>query len=148
MFGRIDPHPGLLLRHLRAEADARFGALYYTGIMPIDLSLDHTGPMSATVKDNALLLEVLAGPDGLDPRQYGAAVAKPCREALKRDAAGLRIAVVEEGFAHPQALPQVDAIVREAAGRLRGLDAIVDTCRSRCTDSARRFGCRWRPRVR
>jgi amidase len=25
--------------------------------------------MTATVADNALLLEVLAGPDGLDPRQ-------------------------------------------------------------------------------
>ena len=25
--------------------------------------------MAATVADNALLLEVLAGPDGLDPRQ-------------------------------------------------------------------------------
>jgi hypothetical protein len=36
---------------------------------------------------------------------------------LKRDAAGLRLAAVEEGFAHPQALPQVDAIVRDAAQR-------------------------------
>ena len=85
--------------------------------MPIELSLDHTGRMTATVEDNALLLEVLAGPDGLDPRQYGGAVAKPRREALKRDAAGLRLAAVEEGFAHPQALPQVDAIVRDAAQR-------------------------------
>jgi amidase len=103
------------------------GLVPYTGIMPIELTLDHTGPMSATVEDNALLLEVLAGPDGLDPRQYGGAVAKPYREALGRGAAGLRIAVVEEGFGHPQSMPQVDRVVREAAERFKGLGAAVDT---------------------
>src|SRR5580692_8963014 len=41
----------------------------YCGIMSIDPTFDHTGPMTATVADNALLLEVLAGPDGIDPRQ-------------------------------------------------------------------------------
>src|ERR671928_1696634 len=55
------------------------GLVPYSGIMPIELTLDHTGPMTATVEDNALLLEVLAGPDGLDPRQYGGG-AKPHRE--------------------------------------------------------------------
>jgi amidase len=103
------------------------GLIPYTGIMPIELTLDHTGPMTATVEDNALLLEVLAGPDGLDPRQYGGAVAKPYREALGRGVARLRIAVIEEGFGHPQSVAQVDAIVREAAGRFRGLDATVET---------------------
>jgi amidase len=103
-----------------------WGLVPYTGIMPIELTLDHTGPMTATVEDNALLLEVLAGPDGLDPRQYGAA-AKPYREALGSGVAGLRIAVVEEGFGHAQSLPQVDAIVREAAQRLIGLGAAVET---------------------
>jgi amidase len=103
------------------------GLVPYTGIMPIELTLDHTGPMTATVEDNALLLEVLAGPDGLDPRQSTATTAKPYREALRRGSAGLRIAVVEEGFGHAQSLPQVDAIVRDAAQRFKGLDATVDT---------------------
>src|SRR5262249_25531021 len=103
------------------------GLVPYTGIMPIELTLDHVGPMTATVEDNALLLEVLAGPDGLDPRQYGDAIARPYREALGRGAAGLKIAVVEEGFGHPQSLPQVDAVVRAAAERYRGLGAAVET---------------------
>jgi amidase len=94
--------------------------------MPIELTLDHTGPMTATVEDNALLLEVLAGQDGLDPRQIGSP-SKPYREALGRGVDGLRIAVVDEGFGHEQSLPQVDAIVREAAERLKGLGATVDT---------------------
>ncbi len=51
------------------------GLVPYTGIMPIELTIDHTGPMTATVDDNALMLEVLAGPDGLDPRQHRRAVA-------------------------------------------------------------------------
>ena len=102
------------------------GLVPYTGIMPIELTLDHTGPMTSTVEDNALLLEVLAGPDGLDPRQY-AAQAKPYREALGKGAAGLKIAVVEEGFGHGQSLPQVDAVVREAAERFKGFGASVET---------------------
>src|SRR2546423_3278722 len=37
------------------------GLVPYTGVFPIENTLDHTGPMTATVADNALLLEVLAG---------------------------------------------------------------------------------------
>ena len=102
------------------------GLVPYTGIMPIETTLDHTGPMTATVEDNALLLEVLAGPDGLDPRQYGG-TAKPYREALGRGARGLRIGVVEEGFGWPQSMEESDQIVREAADRFRGLGAEVET---------------------
>jgi amidase len=103
-----------------------WGLVPYTGIMPIELTLDHTGPMTATVEDSALLLEVLAGPDGLDPRQAGMP-ARPYRDSLTGGAAGLRIAVVEEGFGHPQSLPQVDAVVHEAAQRFKGLGASVET---------------------
>ena len=46
------------------------GLVPYTGIMPIEIYVDHTGPMTASVADNALLLEVIAGPDSYDPRQY------------------------------------------------------------------------------
>jgi Asp-tRNA(Asn)/Glu-tRNA(Gln) amidotransferase A subunit family amidase len=38
--------------------------------MLIEIFLDHTGPMTRTASDNAVLLEVLAGNDGFDPRQY------------------------------------------------------------------------------
>ena len=101
------------------------GLVPYTGIMPIELTLDHTGPMTATVEDNALLLEVLAGPDGLDPRQYGGQ-SKPYRDAIGRGATGLRIAVVDEGFGHPNSVEASDAVVREAGERFRGLGATVE----------------------
>ena len=51
------------------------GLVPYTGVMPIEITLDHTGPMTRNVRDSALLLEVLAGPDGLDPRQGAPKVA-------------------------------------------------------------------------
>ena len=52
-----------------------------TGPTPIEATIDHAGPMTATVGDNALLLEVIAGADGLDPRQY-APVVHPYTESL------------------------------------------------------------------
>jgi amidase len=100
------------------------GLVPYSGIMPIELTLDHTGPMTATVEDNALLLEVIAGEDGLDPRQYGAR-SRPFRDAMRRGAKGLKIGVVEEGFGWPQSLEASDRLVREGADRLRGLGAEV-----------------------
>jgi amidase len=104
---------------------ATHGLVPYTGVMPIELTIDHTGPMSATVADNALLLEVLAGPDGLDPRQQGVE-ADRYTEALGRGAADLRIAVVPEGFGHGNSEPEVDAKVRQAADAFRSLGATVD----------------------
>jgi amidase len=41
-----------------------YGLVPYTGVMPIEFTLDHTEPMTRTVRDNALLLEVLTGPEG------------------------------------------------------------------------------------
>ena len=35
-----------------------YGLVPYTGIMPIEYTLDHTGPMARTVYDTALMLEV------------------------------------------------------------------------------------------
>jgi amidase len=101
------------------------GLVPYTGVMPIELTIDHTGPMTATVADNALLLEVLAGPDGLDPRQQGVP-AEDYTAALGRGAAGLRIAVVSEGFGHANSEPEVDAKVRQAADAFRNLGATLD----------------------
>ncbi|HUC17350.1 MAG TPA: amidase [Acetobacteraceae bacterium] len=103
---------------------ASWGLVPYTGVMPIESTIDHTGPMTATVADNALLLEVLAGADGLDPRQYAPEVA-PYTEALGKGMAGLRIGVVREGFGWPNSEPDVDAKVRAAGEIFARLGATV-----------------------
>ena len=46
-----------------------FGLVPYTGVMQYEPTLDHIGPITSTVHDNALLLEVIAGADGIDMRQ-------------------------------------------------------------------------------
>src|SRR5438128_2403651 len=102
-----------------------FGLVPYTGVMPIEVTIDHTGPMTANVRDNALLLEVLAGADGLDPRQ-GTPKVSNYTEALGGGVKGLRIGVVKEGFGHPSSEPDVDAKVRAGADLFRKLGATVD----------------------
>lgn len=103
---------------------ATHGLVPYTGIMPIEVTLDHTGPMTANVADNALLLEVLAGEDGLDPRQYAPQVAN-YTEALGKDVEGLKIGVVTEGFGLENSEKDVDAKVRVAAQHLAKMGATV-----------------------
>ena len=63
--------------------------------MPIELTIDHTGPMTANVSDNALMLEVLAGPDGLDPRQHTDRESQPYATLMKQGAARLKIGIVK-----------------------------------------------------
>jgi amidase len=103
---------------------ATHGLVPYTGVMPIELTLDHTGPITSNVADNALFLEVLAGPDGLDPRQMNITTA-PYTQTLNGGAKGLRIGVVREGFGHPNSEQDVDALVKKAAENFRKLGAVV-----------------------
>src|SRR5580692_5423348 len=100
------------------------GLVPYTGIMPIEIYVDHTGPITRNVRDNALLLEVLAGPDGYDPRQYDVKV-HPYSSLLEGGVQGMRIGVVTEGFQQANAEADVNAKVRDAASRLAALGAEV-----------------------
>jgi len=102
-----------------------WGLVPYTGVMPIETTIDHTGPMTRTVADNALLLEVLAGPDGLDPRQYAPKVSA-YTEALGMGCAGLKVGMVTESFGWPNSETDVDAKVKSAAGLLQKLGAAVE----------------------
>lgn len=101
-----------------------WGLVPYTGIMPIEATIDHAGPMTATVADNALLLDVIAGDDGLDPRQR-APIKGDYLAALDKGVVGLRIAMVIEGFGGETMQPGVARKVREGAERLAALGANV-----------------------
>ena len=101
------------------------GLVPYTGIMSMEATIDHTGPMTANVRDNALLLEVIAGPDGIDGRQKNVQPEK-YSAALQSGVKGLRIGIVREGFGQPSSEAEVDDKVRAAGGEFRKLGAIVD----------------------
>lgn len=101
------------------------GLVPYTGVMPIESTIDHTGPITGNVADNALMLEVLAGPDGLDPRQQDVRTHR-YTEALTGECAGLRVGVVREGFGLPGAESDVDEMVRAAVASFGSLGAHVE----------------------
>ena len=101
------------------------GLVPYTGVMPIESTIDHTGPMTQNVLDNAVMLQAIAGADGLDPRQYHPQV-DDYAAAVGRGVGGLRIAVVKEGFGHAVSEPDVDTRVRAGAETFRRLGAKVD----------------------
>src|SRR3954454_21075285 len=102
------------------------GLVPYTGIFPIELTLDHIGPMAMTVADCALMLDAIAGEDGLDPRQIGV-VTQPYTQGLELGADGLRIGVLREGFQISEVSEaDVDAAVRAAADALAQAGADVD----------------------
>src|SRR5881398_1676907 len=102
-----------------------YGLVPYTGVFPIELTLDHTGPIARTAAVCAALLEAIAGPDGLDPRQSGAVRTEPYTKKLTGDARGVRIGIVREGFGWPNSEPDVDKMVRDAGARLTRAGAAV-----------------------
>ena len=101
------------------------GLVPYTGIMPIETTIDHTGPMTQNVRDNAKMLQVLAGEDWLDPRQYNPQV-DDYLNAVGQGISGLRIGMLKEGFGRSSSEPDVDEKNRAAAESFKRLGATVD----------------------
>ncbi len=100
-----------------------YGRVSRAGAMPLSWSNDHVGPMARTVRDCALLLQVMAGPDPLDATSslepvpdYLASLGGSA--ALGRSVAGLRVGVVENYF-----FQGIDAEME--AGVRRAVDAIA-----------------------
>ena len=100
------------------------GLVPYTGVFPIELTLDHCGPMAGTVEDVALLLSAIAGEDGHDPRQINV-VKQNYISALGQGVKDLKIGIMKEGFGRPESEEVVDTKVREAADKFTQLGANV-----------------------
>src|ERR1700722_2469402 len=101
-----------------------WGLVPTTGSMPISYSVDHCGPICASVEDVARLLTVIAGHDGWDSRTIAARTGD-YMAVLKESPRGLRIGLMREGFGHPESDAAGDAMVRDAAERLGALGADV-----------------------
>jgi aspartyl-tRNA(Asn)/glutamyl-tRNA(Gln) amidotransferase subunit A len=102
-----------------------YGLISRRGVAPNTFSLDHCGPMTRTVRDNALMLQASAG---FDPRDPGSANRKlpDYAAALTGDIGGLRIGLVRRWYAD-EAQPEVTKAVDAAAARLAELGAVVET---------------------
>jgi amidase len=109
---------------------ATYGLIPYTGCAPIDVSLDHLGPMARTAEDLAVLLQAVAGFDGgLDPRQRAdAPIGDYVTAATSGDGLrGRRIGVVRQGFGREGlSVDRVDEVVGDTAHGLAELGAVVE----------------------
>ena len=104
-----------------------YGRVSRHGIIAISWSLDHVGPMTRTVADNALLLNVLAGHDPLDDSSSEQPVPDYTR-ALTRGVRGLRIGVPKpslfDGY-HPDVMRAFEAalvVFRKLGARVDEVD--------------------------
>lgn len=74
-----------------------YGRVSRHGVVPLSWSLDHVGPMTRTVEDCALMLQVLAGRDPRDPTSSRAPVPDYTAH-LKEGIRGLRLGVLRSPF--------------------------------------------------
>ena len=102
-----------------------YGLVSRRGVFPLSFTLDHVGPMTRTVPDNALMLEVIAGHDPLDPGS-AATPAGHYTSALERGVRGLRIGFVRHFDEEDMpADPEVTAALEHVALTLQTLGAEI-----------------------
>lgn len=93
-----------------------FGRVSRRGVFPLSWTMDHCGPLSASVEDAAIAFEAMAGHDPGDPGSADLPVPH-VRACLEHGARGLRIGVPWHLFEHhPAFVPDArDAIERTVA---------------------------------
>jgi aspartyl-tRNA(Asn)/glutamyl-tRNA(Gln) amidotransferase subunit A len=101
---------------------ATYGRISRWGEIPMASSLDQTGPITRTVRDAAIILEILAGQDEHDANTSP----EPVPNYLEHlaDINGLRIGVPKEFFGEG-VKPEVEALVREAIKKLEEAGAVI-----------------------
>jgi aspartyl-tRNA(Asn)/glutamyl-tRNA(Gln) amidotransferase subunit A len=98
-----------------------YGRVSRRGVVPLAFSLDHIGPMTRGVRDNALMLQAIAGHDPADPASADEPV-PDFSAALGQGVRGLRIGVIRHFYTsdlegHPEMIAAIDAAVALLAGQ-------------------------------
>lgn len=101
-----------------------YGRISRHGLIAYASSFDQIGPMTSSVEDAALLLEVMAGPDEFD----STAIQRPPEEYsnLSADIPFQRIAVLRDCYESPGLNPEVKARLDELISALRREGHVVD----------------------
>ena len=102
-----------------------YGLVSRRGVFPLAFTLDHVGPMTRSVADNALMLGVLVGHDPLDPTSVQLSQSYDYMKTLEDGARGLRIGFVRHF--HEVDMPADPEVVA-------GLDRVALTLRSEGAD--------------
>ena len=114
-----------------------YGRVSRRGVFPLAWSLDHCGPLAATVEDAALVLQVIAGHDPLDPTSAEQPV-PDFVTGLDRGVAGLTVGVPRAFFTGHALLASETAAAIERA--LEGLRAAGATVRDIVLPDLKLFG--------
>jgi aspartyl-tRNA(Asn)/glutamyl-tRNA(Gln) amidotransferase subunit A len=102
-----------------------YGLVSRRGVFPLSFTLDHVGPMTRTVGDNALMLEAIAGHDPRDPGSAAAANGHYAA-AMDRSVRGLRVGFVRHFHETDlPAEPEVTAALEHVARTLQMMGADV-----------------------
>jgi len=102
-----------------------WGRVSRHGSFPLSWSMDTAGPLTRTVEDAALMLQVIAGPDPRDPLTSRRPV-PDYSAALNNGVRGLRIGIIRELTFGAETDGEVREAVSAAARRLEGLGAAVE----------------------
>jgi aspartyl-tRNA(Asn)/glutamyl-tRNA(Gln) amidotransferase subunit A len=106
---------------------ATYGRVSRAGAMPLSWSLDHVGPMARSVRDAALMLQIVAGHDPQDATSSRLPVGA-LTAALERSPAGVRVGL-PDNYYFDGVTAEVRAAVEAAAAVLASLGASVRTLR-------------------
>ena len=103
-----------------------YGRVSRRGVFPLSWTLDHIGPLSRSVEDSAITLQVLAGHDPQDPASADVPV-PDYRADLQKGVGGLRIGIPRAFFAAAKATTaEVVAGIDRTADQLRSAGAVVE----------------------
>jgi aspartyl-tRNA(Asn)/glutamyl-tRNA(Gln) amidotransferase subunit A len=102
-----------------------YGRVSRRGVFPLSYTLDHCGPLTRSVEDTALTMQVIAGHDPLDPASADVPVGD-FTETLGQDLSGLRIGYPRAFFAKSEGVTEeVIASLDAAAETVAKLGATV-----------------------
>jgi aspartyl-tRNA(Asn)/glutamyl-tRNA(Gln) amidotransferase subunit A len=94
------------------------------GVLPLDFSLDHTGPLTRTAKDAGLVMNAIAGFDARDDTSSKYPVEDYAAPGEKQSLAGTRIGV-PENFFNERVVPEVRVACGSALARAESLGAAL-----------------------
>ena len=98
---------------------SRYGAIAYAS------SFDQIGPITKTVEDTALIMEVIAGKDEYDSTASSLPVSEYSKE-LKNVSTKIRIAYIKDCLENPGLDPEIKTRINEIIGKLKEKGHVVE----------------------
>lgn len=101
-----------------------FGLISRYGVTPLSWSMDHVGPLTKTVHDAAIAINVMAGYDNRDPYSVRRA-SIDYLSGLDNGMKGVRVGVPRE-FIWDMLDPEVDQAFRTSLSQMESLGAVIE----------------------